>query len=144
MSFRWNCSVTPDERIVLAFMGFAYDDMRRSWASGDRRGAAMLEFGHVDIELNLCALDNGCPSPEYFICLHDGDEWYSEGYLDEYIYDAAPAVHWLGADWTEQLRNDMARKLNAYLLRTGLDPSKPIRSDMHDLFFPTAREVGNG
>ena len=133
----FNCDLQTREREALHSGVFHDPDIKYDWEQG-RWGAAVLELGFADIELNLNTVGYlEVPSPDYFICLRDNDGWYSEGYLEDYIpYDQArPSVDWLADDWEEQLRKDMATKLNNYLLMKGFDPSQPILSGVRrDMF----------
>lgn len=87
------------------------------------RGAAVLEIGDVDIEVNIHAAcqvrqnaDDDCaPIIDYFCC-RKNPEWTSDCYLEELIGEkAALNVHWAADNWEEQLELDMFNKLLLYM-----------------------------
>lgn len=83
-------------------------------------GAAVLEIGYLDIELNIFSeaqvttlpekKDDLSPVLDYFVCVKDehGD-WVSDGYLEHPV-----EVDWKAEDWKEQLERDMFETLDAY------------------------------
>ena len=88
-------------------------------------GAAVLELGFIDIELNITAPciydidqpDNKTPVLEYFCCLkqsNDPDDWVSFGYLDEYVSSSNTQVdvNWKAENWVEILEQDMFQTLD--------------------------------
>ena len=88
-------------------------------------GAAVLEIGDVDIELNVHSKaqvtylesQKGDLSPvmDYFICVKNiDDEWINLGYLD-----CMPKVDWNRQDWKEQLEKDMFLALDKYVQEKG-------------------------
>lgn len=94
------------------------------WENGDQiRGAAVLEIGYVDIEVNICTKEQ-CglcvpdeerkePVIDYFTCLKRGDtedSWDSDDYLERPV-----RVDWNAADWKEQLEEDMFLALDMYV-----------------------------
>lgn len=89
------------------------------------RGAAVMEIGYVDIEMNvfteaqvttLKEKENDLsPVIDYFICVKTPDEeWVSVGYLDRPV-----DVNWNSSDWREQLESDMFSALDEYVSSTG-------------------------
>lgn len=90
------------------------------------RGAAVLEIGYVDIEVNIytyaqCGLDTDlndqAPLIDYFTCLKKGetkDDWTSDGYIDYSVN-----VDWNADDWRKQLEKDMFKALNMYVKNNG-------------------------
>ena len=86
------------------------------------RGAAVLEIGYVDIEVNIytyaqCVInadpEDHTPLIDYFTCLKKGDtkdDWASDGYLDYSLN-----VDWNAKDWRDQLEKDMFKALNMYV-----------------------------
>lgn len=105
--------------------------MESLYENGDPiRGAAVLEIGHVDIEVNIstyeqCGIeDKGkIPMIDYFACLKRGetdDSWDSDGYLDYSIN-----VNWNACDWKEQLEKDMFCALDMYVQKNGYSYDKP-------------------
>ena len=87
-------------------------------------GAAMLEIGYADIELNITH-DDGVPGSiygEYFICLQQADgEWFSHTYTDTFA-----TVDWMAPDWEEQLHRNMHDELLRYAAEQGWDLSVPF------------------
>lgn len=104
------------------------DDIRNNcmkdlYANGDGyRGVAVLEIGHVDVEVNIysygqCVLgadpEDQTPLIDYFTCLKHGetnDSWRSDDYLDYSLN-----VDWKAANWKEQLEKDMFKALDGYV-----------------------------
>ena len=97
--------------------------MKDLYENGDGyRGAAVLEIGYVDIELNIytygqCILGasskNKTPLLDYFTCLKHGtadDDWESDGYIDYSLN-----VDWKADNWKEQLEKDMFTALDCYV-----------------------------
>ena len=94
------------------------------------RGAAVLEIGHVDVEVNIftheqCGIiDKGkIPKIDYFTCLKHGDtddSWESDDYLDCDVN-----VDWNTDNWKEQLERDMFRALDAYVQSNGYSYDRP-------------------
>ena len=108
-------------------------------------GAAVLEIGYIDIELNItapCIFDepppkNQTPVLEYFCCIKHGnhqDDWYSLGYLDDLIA-GNPNTHvdvdWNTDNWQEQLEQDMFQSLDWFCDVKGFSydhPNQPKES----------------
>lgn len=98
--------------------------MKNLYENGDGyRGAAVLEIGYVDVEVNIYTeeqlarsdnqVGNKAPVIDYFVCLKHGDskdDWESDCYLD---YDLK--VDWNANDWKEQLEIDMFTALDEYV-----------------------------
>lgn len=89
------------------------------------RGAAVMEVGYVDIEVNvnseaqLTTLEEKkndlTPVIDYFVCVKSSDEeWVSDNYLDREI-----RVDWNSDDWKEQLEHDMFCALDEYVKEKG-------------------------
>lgn len=96
------------------------------------RGAAVLEIGYVDIELNIHSIaqitdkdymkENFSPVCSYFCCIKHGDsddDWESDDYIDESVN-----VDWNAENWREQLENDMIVKLHKYAAMKGYSFNK--------------------
>lgn len=101
--------------------------MKNLYENGDGyRGAAVLEIGYVDVEVNIysyrqCILnadpEDQTPLIDYFTCLKRGennDDWESAGYLDYSLN-----VDWNANNWEEQLEKDMFKALNEYVKANG-------------------------
>lgn len=99
--------------------------MESLYENGDPiRGAAVLEIGHVDIELNIATYEQcgvtdkgNIPMLNYFACLKHGDtddSWESDDYLDYNIN-----VDWNADNWKEQLEKDMFKALDLYVRKNG-------------------------
>lgn len=83
-------------------------------------GAAVLEIGYLDVELNIFSeaqvttlpekMDDLSPVLDYFVCVKDehGD-WVSDGYLEHPV-----EIDWKASDWKEQLERDMMKALDEY------------------------------
>ena len=94
-------------------------------------GAAMLEIGYLDIELNIFSeaqvttlpekKDDLSPVLDYFVCVKDehGD-WVNDGYLEHPV-----AVDWNAEDWKEQLEQDMFGALDIYAKEKGYSYDGP-------------------
>ena len=100
--------------------------------NGDpERGAAVLEIGYVDIELNIFAenqvarmsdSENHRPVLNYFCCIKHGDkddDWESDDYICE------TSVNWNDSGWRYQLEHDMLEKLDQYAKRKGYSYDNP-------------------
>ena len=94
-------------------------------------GAAVLEIGYVDIELNIHSeaqvtdleskKDDLSPVIDYFVCAKNmDDEWVSLGYLGY-----TPKVDWNRHDWNRQLERDMFLALDTWVSETGLKYTRP-------------------
>jgi hypothetical protein len=116
------------------------------------RGEAMLELGHLDIELNINCLEDeddhieeATPTLDYFVCVkygEDRDDWESYGYADDYIGDAGQAhVDWSAENWEEQLFADMVKALGLFVAEVN-KPNAPVYSfyGAQKLKFLTANE----
>lgn len=101
------------------------------YANGDGdRGAAVMEIGYIDIELNVYsaaqakanrAEDDMTPVLDYFICVKHADgEWESDTYLEYPI-----SVNWGSKDWAKQLEADMFSALDAYVKEKGYSYDNP-------------------
>lgn len=108
------------------------DDIRNNcmkdlYENGDGyRGVAVLEIGHVDVEVNIysygqCIInadpEDQTPLIDYFTCLKRGEndnDWVSDNYLE---YDLN--VDWNADDWKEQLEKDMFKALDKYVKTNG-------------------------
>lgn len=102
-------------------------------------GAAVLEIGFVDIELNLAVramfddADHGdkTPVPEYFCCIKFGlndSEWDCDGHIPDETNHAEQAqvkVDWTADDWEDQLERDMFETLNWYVELKGYSYDSP-------------------
>ena len=88
-------------------------------------GAAFLEIGYVDIEVNIFSKaqlttlkekeTDLAPVIDYFVCIKNiDDEWINLGYLDY-----TPKVDWNRRDWKEQLEKDMFLALDKYVQEKG-------------------------
>ena len=95
--------------------------MKNLYENGDGyRGAAVLEIGYVDVEVNIYTeeqiarsddrVGNKTPVIDYFTCLKHGDnkdDWESDCYLDYNLN-----VDWNADNWREQLERDMFAALD--------------------------------
>lgn len=119
------------------------DDLRHDYMSatcenGDPyRGAAVLEIGYVDIELNITTYeqtgaitgfsDDKRPILGYFVCIKQGeknDDWVSDDYTDNDIH-----INWHSEEWQDELERDMFFALNEYVIKHHLSYDEPnIRS----------------
>ena len=102
--------------------------MKNLYENGDGyRGAAVLEIGYVDIEVNIYTeeqlarfdyqIGNKTPIINYFTCLKHGDsknDWASDSYLDYNLN-----VDWNADNWREQLERDMFIALDMYVNANG-------------------------
>lgn len=98
--------------------------MKNLYENGDGyRGAAVLEIGYVDVEVNIYTeeqlarsdkqVGNKAPVIDYFTCLKHGDsedDWASDSYLDYNL-----KVNWNADNWREQLERDMFTALDMYV-----------------------------
>lgn len=99
------------------------DDLRKNWMEnmeedGERHiGVAVLEFGYIDIELNILTEEqvsripcsgNKTPVIDYFVCIKN-IEWESDGYADWNVN-----VNWNSDNWVSQLERDMFAALEKY------------------------------
>ena len=98
--------------------------MKNLYENGDGyRGAAVLEIGYVDVEVNIYTeeqlarsadqVGNKAPVINYFTCLKHGDskdDWASDSYLDYNLN-----VDWNADNWKEQLERDMFTALDKYV-----------------------------
>lgn len=89
------------------------------------RGAAVLQIGYVDIEVNVFSVaqisdrkedrNNLLPVIDYFVCVgHSNGEWEPDGYLNREV-----KVDWNSPDWKTQLERDMFSALDDYVLWNG-------------------------
>ena len=112
------------------------EDIRKGWldafeGNGDpMRGAAVLEIGYVDIEVNIFSEEQLCrdssvlpenkrkaPVIDYFVCIKYGEEkdsWRDDGYLEGQVQ-----VDWKAERWKELLEQDMFQVLDAYVQKNG-------------------------
>ena len=102
--------------------------MKNLYENGDGyRGAAVLEIGYVDVEVNIYTeeqiarsddrVGNKTPVIDYFTCLKHGDnkdDWESDCYLDYNLN-----VDWNSDNWREQLERDMFAALDMYVTVNG-------------------------
>lgn len=102
--------------------------MNNLYENGDGyRGAAVLEIGYVDVEVNIYTeeqlarsndqVGNKAPVIDYFTCLKHGDnenDWESDCYLDYSLN-----VDWSADNWREQLERDMFAALDMYVRKNG-------------------------
>lgn len=95
------------------------------------RGAAVLEKGYIDIELNICSAEQvgkkdippKTPVLAYYCCVKYGEEadaWESDDYIDGEV-----KVNWNADDWKQQLKDDMIRKLESYRTEKGYRYDRP-------------------
>ena len=107
------------------------------------RGAAYLELGWCDIELNInCAVDESGRYinkvvPAYFICVKGkpetgGEEWRPVGYIDD--IGNTVKVDWAADDWKEQLEKDMLENLMIAAKRLDLKIDEPNWEDESHAF----------
>lgn len=115
------------------------DDLRHGYMSatcenGDPyRGAAVLEIGHVDVELNITTYEqtgtitgfseDKRPILGYFVCIKQGErdnDWVSDNYIDNDIH-----INWHADDWQEVLEKDMFLALNEYVIKHHLSYDEP-------------------
>lgn len=111
-------------------------DIRKGWLdafeeNGDpMRGAAVLEIGYVDIEVNIFSEEQlycgssvlpenkrKAPVIDYFVCIKYGEEkdsWRDDGYLEGQVQ-----VDWKAERWKELLEQDMFQVLDAYVQKNG-------------------------
>ena len=150
MNCVFNCEISEDLRKELAEGKLhKYADAA---ANCELRGTAMLEIGHLDIELNINSIEEeddhieeATPACDYFICAkygEDRDDWESYGYADDYIGDAGQAhVDWSAENWEELLFLDMLKALSLYV-DTVNKPNAPVFSvyGKQRLKFLTANE----
>lgn len=120
-----------DYKFTLNGIEEIIDDIRKGRLDGftayteGLRGAAVMEVGYVDIEVNifseaqLTTLEEKktdlTPVIDYFVCVKSADEeWVSDDYLDRKIL-----VDWSSDDWKEQLEHDMFCALDEYVNKKG-------------------------
>lgn len=95
------------------------------------RGAAVMEVGYVDIEVNIFSeaqvttleekKNDLTPVIDYFVCVKNADgEWTSDDYLDSEV-----KVDWNSGDWQEQLEQDMFTALDEYVKKKGYHYDRP-------------------
>lgn len=88
-------------------------------------GAAVLEVGYLDIELNIFSkaqvttrgekARDLSPVLDYFVCGKDKQgDWVNDGYLERPV-----TVDWNAANWQEQLEADLFAALDAYATAKG-------------------------
>lgn len=146
----FTCDISEELRKELAdgkLRGHAY-----AASLCELRGMAMLEVGHLDVELNVNCLEEASdglteatPALDYFICAQYGegrDDWESYGYADDYIGEAGQAhVDWASENWEEQLFADMLKALSMYVAEEN-KPGSPAHSfyGKQKLRFLTANE----
>lgn len=97
------------------------------------RGAAVMEIGYVDIEINMYSAaqvineaseDDMSPVINYFCCKKISEkEWHSDRYLDYTLQ-----VDWKAEDWKEQLEKDMFTALDEYVRENNLSYDQPTWS----------------
>lgn len=109
-------------------------ELRNEWLesfymNGDPiRGAAVLEKGYVDLELNIysfeqCGKDGKKPILGYFCCIKHGetdDTWESYDYIEDPV-----EVDWNANNWKELLKNDMGKKLEKFVEIKGFHFDEP-------------------
>lgn len=110
------------------------DDLRKNWMEnmeedGERHiGVAVLEFGYIDIELNILTEEqvsripcsgNKTPVIDYFVCIKN-IEWESDGYADQNVN-----VNWNSDNWVSQLERDMFAALEKYKDEHGYRYNRP-------------------
>lgn len=95
------------------------------------RGAAVMEAGFVDIEVNIFSeaqvttleekKNDLTPVIDYFVCVKNADgEWTSDDYLDRKV-----KVDWNAPDWKAQLERDMFTALDEYVKERGYHYDRP-------------------
>lgn len=136
----FKCDIDENLRKELENNHLTDDAMAASYH--ELRGMAVLELGHVDVELNINLMEDiegaeeGTPCLDYFICAKYGDgdrDWDSFGYADEYIPSefATAHVNWGAENWKELLFSDMLRALSLFVMKTYpkltyLTPNEPV------------------
>lgn len=126
-----------DYKFTLNEIENVIDDIRNNYMNGleengdGYRGAAVLEIGYVDIEVNIytyaqCVInansEDHTPLIDYFTCLKQGDnddDWCSDRYLDYSLN-----VDWNAYNWREQLEKDMFNALDMYVKNNGYSYDK--------------------
>ena len=128
------------------------EDIQKGWLddfeeNGDpMRGAAVLEIGYVDIEVNIFSEEQICregvklsdekrkaPVIDYFICVKtekDKDSWRDDKYLEIKVN-----VDWSAENWKELLEHYMFIALDNYVRKAGYSYDHPnlyIRSIYED------------
>ena len=109
------------------------------------RGIAVLEVGHLDIELNINALESeqksieeATPLLDYFICQRfgsDRNDWDSLGYADEWIgKDGEANVDWSAENWEELLFADMLSSLSLVPIETRATKNLKYLTDNYPIF----------
>lgn len=125
-----------DYQFTLNEIAWLIEDIRNNCMkdmgeNGDPyRGAAVLEIGYIDIEVNIytyeqCGLIEKGKTPmiSYFVCLKHGDDdddWASYDDLDYSVN-----VDWKANDWFEQLERDMFKALNMCVESTRFNYDSP-------------------
>lgn len=110
------------------------NDLRKNWMgnmeeNGERYiGVAVLEFGYLDIELNILTEEqvsripcsgNKAPVVDYFVCVKNY-EWEPDGYVESNVN-----VDWKSEDWVLQLERDMFNTLEKYRDEHGYRYNRP-------------------
>lgn len=126
-SYKFTVEITEDTLWELR-----HNRMDSFMENGDPiRGAAVLEIGHIDLEVNIhtaCQTAHGepedkTPQVSYFCCIKRGetdDTWES----DDYVCDVRN-VDWNAGDWVEQLEFDMFYELEKYREEKGYSYDSP-------------------
>lgn len=125
-----------DYKFILNGIENFIEDIRRGSLDGfyengnGCRGAAVMEVGFVDLEVNLFSAaqvkkdanaDDMTPVIDYFCCVKKADlTWESLGYLE-----ASVSVDWHADNWAELLEEDMFRKLDAFVSEKELSFDNP-------------------
>lgn len=127
----------PDYKFTLEITEDTLQELRHNrmdsfMENGDPiRGAAVLEIGHIDLEVNIhaaCQTAHGepedkTPQVSYFCCIKRGetdDTWES----DDYVCNVT-SVDWNAADWKEQLEFNMFYELEKYRKEKGYSYDSP-------------------
>lgn len=130
----YHFSINDMDRII--------EDIRKGWLddfeeNGDPvRGAAVLEIGHVDIEVNIFSEEQLCregreipddkkkaPAIDYFVSVKAGkdkDSWRDDKYLETKVN-----VDWRAENWKELLEHDMFMALDNYVRKAGYSYDHP-------------------
>ena len=116
------------------------EDIRKGWLDNFLEngcgilGAAMLQIGYVDAEVNIfseeqVSRDPDChektPVIDYFVCANSGeknsdDGWYNLGYMERKVN-----VDWHSESWPELLERDMFEALKEYVEKNNLHYDMP-------------------
>lgn len=127
----------PDYKFTVQITADTLQELRNNrmdsfTENGDPiRGAAVLEIGHVDLEVNIHAAcqtaygkpEDKTPQVSYFCCVKHGEtdeSWES----DDYVCDVRN-VDWNADDWKEQLEFDMFVELDKYREAKGYSYDSP-------------------